>query len=135
MVRNLINALGFVLFGLRSSKTASGSTTLAPNRKAQQWFACLVLIIFTTMHIQSLYDQEDDRARERRKIPLLIGDRHARWFVAISVLFWSFVAPVFWYLRLLGCVFPVVKGLLIAIQLLRFRSVEDDRITFKAWCL
>ena len=135
VTRNMINALGFVLFGLGASKIASGSIPMAPNQDAQHWFALLVLVIFTTMHIQDLYDQEGDRARERRTIPLLIGDQLARHSVAIPVLFSSFVAPWFWDLGLVGYGFPALGGLVIVLRLLVFRSVEEDRMTFKFWCL
>lgn len=66
------------------------------NEKGQQWHWMIGVIVFTTLQVQDLCDQEGDRDRGRRTIPVIFGDNVARWTVAIPIAFWSYVAPSFW---------------------------------------
>lgn len=53
-------------------------------------------VILTTMQVQDLKDQEDDRARDRLTAPLVTGDASTRWTIALPVLSFSIGCPAFW---------------------------------------
>lgn len=138
--RNLINALGFCLFGLGGATIASGghldnvafATLTAP---APKWFLLIATTIFTTMHSQDMYDQEGDAVRNRLTIPLVIGDGLARWTIFAPVLCWSVAAPMFWDLGVWGFASPLFFGALVAVRTVVYRSVKQDRTTFQMWCV
>ena len=115
---------------------SSGATLVACqgfllNQKAYQWIAIIGAIVFSTLSMQDMSDQEGDRACGRRTAPLVLGDWAARWAIGVPVLAWSVVCPAFWRLGFNGYVVPVVLGFLVGFRLLLFRSVASDKITWK----
>ncbi|KAL2043851.1 hypothetical protein N7G274_003371 [Stereocaulon virgatum] len=131
-IRNFINAAGYLSFVYGAVEVAIGSQAILSGTSCQ-WFLLIGGIIFSTVQIQDMPDQEGDKARGRRTLPLVIGDMPARWSIAVFVAFWSLVAPTFWRLGLSGYVLPVVLSGLIAGSLLWKRAVEDDKFSFKIW--
>lgn len=133
--RNFINAGGYLSFIAGAIQVAMSSQTIEYNNTAIKWFALITMIISTTMHTQDLYDQEGDKLRGRKTIPLVFGDVHARYSIAGPVLAWSIFAPAFWGLNLLGFIPPVTMGVIVAMRLLdkSKRGVRDDKRTFKFW--
>ena len=68
------------------------------NTMVWQWYSIVGHAVFSTLQVQEFCDQEGDRARSRRKIPIIMGDRASRWSVAFPVMFWSLYGP--WFLEL-----------------------------------
>ena len=123
-----------------SDDISTTTTTLTLNHAAHKWIGVIYLVIFTTMQIQDVKDQEGDRVRGRSTIPLALGDGLARYSIAIPVLIWSIVGPTFWSLGYLGYVAPIVLGLNVAGRLLYWRGGQDgavaaDTTTWKWWAL
>lgn len=92
-------------------------------------------IVASTVQMQDIPDQEGDRSRGRRTVPLVIGDVEARWKVAITVVLWSFVAPTFWALGIKGQLVTIIPGAVIVVRVMTIRSPGPDMSTFKIWNL
>ena len=73
--------------------------------------------------------------RNRRTLPIVLGDALTRWVNAAVIIAFSLIAPAFWRLGVLGYVFPVVLGVFIAGRTIILKGVVADRKTFKLWCL
>ncbi len=106
------------------------------NREGFIWIALVSAAILTTMAVQDLKDQEGDRLRERRTLPLVIGDASSRAIVAFSVLFWSCVCYLF-FLRLgtawWCCAVPMLPAAVVAVRLALVSGPRADRLTFVVW--
>lgn len=134
LVRNLNNALGYVFFALGSLRIATGWPEFDLVPTAYVWTAMMGTVVTSTIQIQDLQDQEGDKARERRTLPLMIGDVPTRWLTAVVVMMWSLVCPAYWRLSLDGIMVPFGFGCIVAGRVLCFRSVKADEGTFGAWC-
>jgi 4-hydroxybenzoate polyprenyltransferase len=134
LIRNFINALGFQAFGLGTSMVAVDARRHELNWNAALWFPTIGMVVFSTIQTQDMYDQDGDRERGRRTLPLVIGDGPARWATALAVSTWSCLCPLFWGLPWGGYVLPVTVGLCISSRTLCQRSVGADRLTFRIWC-
>ena len=130
--RNLINAAGYLSFTYGAFEVAVGSQAHL-NETACRWFLLIGMIIFSTIQIQDIPDQEGDRARGRKTIPLVIGDMPARWSIALLLPFWSLLAPAFWQLGAVVYLLPLMLSVLISMRVLRQRAVADDKISFRMW--
>ncbi|MCJ1390919.1 hypothetical protein MMC18_003780 [Xylographa bjoerkii] len=135
VVRNLMNVSFYMCAMVGTIEVAAGDSTVAFAPKAWAWFALIGAVVLTTVHVQDLPDQEGDAARGRRTIPLEIGDGRARWSVAVLDLAWSVAAPVFWHKGPAGFILPVGLAGVVAVRLLRKRSVRDDKVTLMIWSL
>jgi 4-hydroxybenzoate polyprenyltransferase len=133
-IRNLINSLGFQTFGLGASMVAADSRHYQLNWNAALWFSMIGAVVFSTVQTQDMYDQEGDRERGRRTLPLVIGDGPARWATALAASTWSFLCPLFWGLPWGAYIVPVLVGLCVSFRTLHLRSVEADKLTFRIWC-
>ena len=132
--RNMLNAGGYLCFMVGSMQIAMGSEVGFSN-VGLRWLGWTWIVISSTMHIQDLYDQAGDRARDRRTIPLVFGDMNARYSLALFVILWSFVAPTLWGVSIAGGLPSAVMGLIISIRLLTKgnRNVSYDKRTFVYW--
>ncbi|KAJ8129222.1 hypothetical protein O1611_g4410 [Lasiodiplodia mahajangana] len=92
-MRNLMNALGITSIGAGATRVACGDLILV-GPTTSWWLLCAAMLA-TTIHAQDLYDQEGDAARGRSTVPLVCGDRVARWSISAGVLFWSVVFPAY----------------------------------------
>ena len=131
LVTNIIIAFAFFLYNLGSLRVACGASSQAEHlmgSAAFGWTAAISAVILTTMHVQDLKDQEGDRAHNRQTVPLVLGDTLARWTIAGSVLFWSWVCALFWGLWIL----PIGTGSYAAYRVLWERGKEADRLSVKA---
>lgn len=111
--QKFLNIVGFTYFlpgPLEILAIGSGSSLLTHPR-AVQWLAPIAFASFTTVHMQYLRDRDGDKLRNRRTVPLAIGDASARWLVVIAVLMWSSLALVFCHLGMAGFLLPVSTGL------------------------
>ena len=133
IVRNIINAAGFMCYSSGSTRVACNDGVVL-NSTAYAWLAIVGAIVFSTLQMQDMADQEGDRARNRGTAPLLLGDGPARWTIAIPVFIWSFVCPWFWGVSALWYLPSVACGGLLAGRVLLLRTVNADKITWKMWC-
>ncbi|VUC21559.1 unnamed protein product [Clonostachys rosea] len=141
-VRNLINSLGYTCFLTGALEAAanqplfflvlSQSTpfSLAP---MASWVAIIAGIVFTTVHSQDMYDQAGDAARQRRTVPLVIGDAPARWMLAVCMVVWGILCPIFWDAATLARVVCAVLAGAVALRSLVLRDVDSDKRTFVVW--
>lgn len=134
IVRNIINAIGFVCYSSGATVVAAGYGKHELNGQSIAWLTVVGLIVFTTLQMQDMADVEGDKARGRRTLPLVHGDAMARWSIAIPVIGWSVFCPRFWQATLIGYILPVVIGMLLSIRILTLRSIAADRLTWKVWC-
>ena len=132
LVRNLINALGYVCFTSGAMEVALGFP-LPVETRLVEWFGVIAVVIFTTVHLQDMYDQLGDRIRGRRTVPLVIGDGPARWMTAITMIFWGYLCPRFWNPAMTVTALSVLLAGTIATRCLLLRTIEADRSTFKLW--
>lgn len=132
IVRNLILGIGFGLYNGGALKIACGNdqSITAPG---YYWIAIISCVIFTTMHVQDMKDKAGDKARGRRLAPLVLGDTAARWTIAVPVVVWSVVCPLFLSVGPLGYFMTCGVGSLIVGRLFMLRSIEADRTTWRLW--
>ena len=132
LVRNLINAGGYVCFTSGAMEVALGYP-LPLERLLVQWFSVVAAVIFTTVHLQDMYDQIGDSMRGRKTVPLVIGDMPARWTIAIPMVFWGYVCPWFWNGGAVMLTLSLLLACTVVARTLLFTSIDDDRLTFKVW--
>ena len=130
LVRNLINALGYLCFTSGAMEVALGFSLPAKTRLVQ-WFGVIAAIVFSTIHLQDMYDQVGDRMRGRKTVPLVIGDGLARWTIVVPMLFWGYLCPHLWSAGSYLSSSSIVLAATVAIRSLLLRTVESDRLTFK----
>ena len=133
VARNFINAFGFMSYSSGATIVACGYGTYSLNSKAYQWLAMIGGIVFTTLQMQDMADQEGDRARDRGTLPLVLGDGFARWTIAIPVFLWTLICPAFWELSPYAYVAPALFGGTVVTRILLLRSVASDKTTWKLW--
>ncbi|CAJ2511291.1 Uu.00g069160.m01.CDS01 [Anthostomella pinea] len=141
LVRNLINALGFTSFG-------TGALEMALNRRMrfepaalmdmgtpslEKWLIVVAAIVFTTVHTQDMYDQEGDAQRGRLTVPLQMGETTARWAIGVFMPCWGLFCPYFWQCGWLGYALTTPLAAAVAYRSLAFRTVEEDKTTFRIW--
>lgn len=134
-LKNFLNAAGFACFlagPLEILALGSGRSLLSYPR-AVQWLALIAFAIFATSHTQDFRDLDGDKLRNRRTVPLAIGDAPARWLVVIAVLLCSFLAPTFWQLGVAGFLLPASTGSVMVFNLLWRRTPKADVLTWKLW--
>lgn len=89
LTRNLINACGFIYFYFGALQVMLGGPELSVFRYLGWWWlAVIALVVFSTVHTQDMYDQRGDAKRNRRTVPLVIGDAPARWTIALPMVVW-----------------------------------------------
>jgi len=133
-VRNLINACGFVCYAAGAMEVALGRP-LPASTTIIWWFFVIAAMVFTSVHSQDMADQEGDQIRGRKSVPLIIGDGPSRWTIAISVSTFSLFCPWFWDLMPWAYLGSVILGASVSLRSLIYRSVKDDKVTFRLWNL
>ncbi|KAL8938661.1 MAG: hypothetical protein Q9216_003781, partial [Gyalolechia sp. 2 TL-2023] len=135
-MRNIINAGGFISFLAGALLVLRGSQQYKYNEQIIAWMTLLGVVVTSTMHVQDLYDQDGDKLRGRKTIPLVFGDYYARRSIAVAVLFWSFALPAYWRLGVFRYTPSVALGLVIATRLAGTPpDVANDKRTYKFWSL
>ncbi|KAI1461568.1 UbiA prenyltransferase family-domain-containing protein [Annulohypoxylon moriforme] len=132
IIRNLINAAGILSFATGAMEVALGNTLLM-NEPSIQWMSILASVIFTTVQTQDLYDMEGDSIRNRKTMPLVIGDSWTRWYTALTISIFSVVCPAYWSMRWYGFVTPLLLGAFITTRTLKWRTPKADKRTFQIW--
>lgn len=128
--RNLIIANAFGLYNVASVRVACGvGSTL--QESGIYWILIISAVIPSTMHLQDLKDVAGDKLRNRQMVPLVWGDSVTRWSVAVPVLAWSVVYPLYLRLGLLAFIFPVTIGIYLAFQMFWMRSHLADHLSWQ----
>ena len=149
VVRNIINAVGFVCYSSGATRVACGYGRCSLNQNAYLWLTIIGGIVFSTLQMQDMgtqassliractnedaADQEGDRARGRRTMPLVIGDYPTRWSIALAVVLWSFICPAFWQLDIYVWMISMSFGGVIALRILLCRGIAEDKLTWLFW--
>lgn len=134
IVRNLLNGFGYICYSSGSMKVATGFGQHDLNGTSTIWLAIIGGIIFTTLQMQDMADVHGDAKRGRKTVPLIYGDRFARWSIAVPVVAWSLICPAFWGVGVFGYVLPIIAAGVFLTRLFKYRSVEDDGLTWWFWC-
>lgn len=133
--RNTLNACAAVTFVLGGTTVAYAGQPFSMNTSAVQWHCMIFGILFTTIQIQDLRDQEGDKERRRSTVPVLFGDKIGRWTVILPMLTWSFVVPLFWALPWWGFLGPCIIGITVCGRLLTLKDVASDKRSYNLWGL
>ncbi|RDA86104.1 hypothetical protein CP532_1167 [Ophiocordyceps camponoti-leonardi (nom. inval.)] len=134
IVREVLLAVSYAVFNAGSLQLAAGSQARI-SRTGMAWLVVVSGIILTTMQVQDLKDQEGDRLRERRTLPLVLGEKLSRGSIAVSVCLWSIVCGRFWALSTRGIVVLLLIAGFVAWRVLtRRRSRDEDRRSWQLWC-
>jgi 4-hydroxybenzoate polyprenyltransferase len=135
LIRNILNGAAIALFCSAASRLATGITLYTLLPQGYLWLTILGFIIASSIQVQDLQDIDGDHARGRRTLPLVYGQDFARWSVAAPVIFWSFFCPIFWQVNVYAFILPVVLGSYVSFGVLRFRTIEADKMSWTLWNL
>ena len=139
LVRNFINACGFVCFFSGALQVAIGGRGFEGRRSESTirllgwWYVVIACIVFSTVQTQDMYDQRGDAARNRKTMPLVIGDMRARWTIAVPMAVWCWAAPWFWASSAPAYIAPVSLGLTVTVRTLWAKNEKQDKVTFLVW--
>ncbi|KAL9043682.1 MAG: hypothetical protein Q9214_003139 [Letrouitia sp. 1 TL-2023] len=141
VVKNLINAGGYTCFSSGAMQIALNPTarnnadgsSISALRLLGWWYVLVACIIFTTVQAQDMCDQLGDASRDRKTVPLVIGDGNARWTIAVAMTVWSIVTPGVWKGPWIGYLLCTGIGAIVAVRTLVYRTVSDDKKTFVIW--
>ncbi|KAL8833477.1 MAG: hypothetical protein Q9170_004251 [Blastenia crenularia] len=134
VVRNLLNGFGYICYSSGSMKVATGFGQNDLNETSSIWLGMIGAIIFTTLQMQDMADVHGDAKRGRMTIPLIYGDRAARWSIAVPVVAWSLICPAFWGVGFMGYMLPIAAAGVFLTRLFLYRTVADDGLTWWFWC-
>lgn len=138
ILRNVVNAAGLCCLGW------GGHTVLETDLNEHiplsldwrlSWVLLTAAVVATTVHAQDMPDVNGDRARQRRTFPLVYGETAARWSLAVLVVLWSVILPVFCnvrnpFVRWL----PVGVGSCISVLTTLYQHESSDRLVWNLWC-
>ena len=132
LVRNAFIAVAYMVWGCGTLKVlVSDRLPLTP--AAHHWLVMIGLVIFTTISMQDLKDQDGDKARGRRTAPLVLGELPTRRLIAAAILFWSAVCPTYWNVPSVVFVGITIFGGFISLRVLLIHSKAADQTTWKLW--
>ncbi|KAF5025983.1 hypothetical protein F66182_1924 [Fusarium sp. NRRL 66182] len=129
---NRVATLRVAITAIQSNKAEALEFT----NKGLGWFLICAALVFTTIQVQDLRDQEGDALIDRQTVPLIIGDSPTRWVTAAAVCLWSVVCSRYWGLGFVGSMVPVTVGLIVAAHMLIYRTRQRDQTSFRllaAW--
>ena len=133
VTRNLLNALGFCGFAWGALEAALGRPLVFQQGAIIVWLGVIAVVVFSTIQVQDMYDQEGDGLRSRKTLPLTIGDGPARWAIAAPMVAWSVLCPQYWRLGNGSRMLVGVLGLAVVCRTLAVRTVKADKLTFIVW--
>lgn len=138
ILRNAIISTAYGVYNYGSVRVAGDlQGPLVLNTLGQTWICVISLVIFSTMHIQDLKDVAGDKSRGRRSAILVLGDKVARWTLALSIMFWSFACP--WAIGLHpsiaspSCLASVSLGLYVSCRILWLKGKKEDATSWRIW--
>lgn len=139
ILRNVVNAAGLCCLGWGAHTVLLATDKSDQSSLPQSWFLKWMLltavVVATTVHAQDMPDMKGDRARKRKTLPLVHGERVARWSLAVLVVLWSVTIPVFSNVQI-----PVVRWLLlgvgsfISVLTTSYQKECSDKLVWNLWC-
>lgn len=136
MARHLIDGFGYRCFNTGALEVAlGGSGVYSLTTSLLVWEAIISGLVFATIYTMDMYDQEGDSSRNRKTVPLVIGDNLGRWSIAFFMTIWLVVCPAYVGAPLIGFTLMLGLGGLISVRYLLLWAVADDKKTFKLWNL
>ncbi|KAF2756594.1 hypothetical protein EJ05DRAFT_502092 [Pseudovirgaria hyperparasitica] len=137
IIRNAINALGFMCYSSGSAAVAVGHGEHDLNSRAYQWIALVGAVVFSTLSMQDMPDIPGDRTKGRKTLPLVHPEIVARWAIGVPVFIWSVYLSVYWELHvdqqiIFGAV--VAVGAVLAARVIFMRGIQADKGSWKMWC-
>lgn len=105
---------------------------------ALRWLVIQGCIVATTIHAMDLPDIDGDRKRNRKTLPLVIGERAARVWLALGCLAWSVLCLVYWDLirtNTIVCLVVLGWSALMAGRAIALWNVDATKRTYKMWCV
>ncbi|KAF2774111.1 hypothetical protein EJ03DRAFT_346748 [Teratosphaeria nubilosa] len=131
IVRNSINAAGYVCFTSGAMEVSLGQRVGLPvQAKLATWFGVLGAVNCSTIQLQDMTDQEGDRVRGRKTLPLVVGDGAARWMTAVPLMTWGFACPAYWGVGMAVRGASLVLVGVVTGRCLALRSVVADAKTY-----
>ncbi|KAI8960146.1 hypothetical protein F5Y11DRAFT_330929 [Daldinia sp. FL1419] len=133
--RNVINAVACACFGWGAyiSLYNFGETV---NTRLCNWIIVTAAVIMTTTHAQDLPDMLGNKARDRKTIHLIYGERWARATLAILVPLWSVSCLVFWNIKSPVAWIPaLLLSSIMSLTAVLCREYSYDEIVWKLLCL
>lgn len=134
VVRNWINGAGYVCFTSGAMEVMLG-VQLPFDTRLAAWFAIVCGVVSSTIHLADMYDQEGDRMRGRKTLPLVVGDAVARWATVLPMLGWGWLCAWYWGNGTFVARLSIAMAGLVAGRCLCFRTVTGDQGTFRLWNL
>lgn len=139
ILRNVVNAAGLSCLGwgghtVLLSKDASDRSHLSQDWLLH-WILVTAAVVATTVHAQDMPDMKGDRARQRKTLPLVYGERVGRWSLAILVVIWSVILPVLCNVQI-----PVMRwlplgvGSFISVLTTSYQDEYSDKLVWNLWC-
>lgn len=140
MLRNLLNCIGIACFYAGPLEIATKSSIFSGDMKAFIWLLVLAGAMSTTIHAQDFRDIEGDRVSGRRTVPLFIGDKIARAFLAVGITGWTALSCWLWDLGSVehpwpSCIPACVTGFIVIYSFYRNKTREGDRRSWKLYPL
>ncbi|KAI9657687.1 MAG: hypothetical protein M1821_002863 [Bathelium mastoideum] len=134
LTRDILLAIVLGVWNIGSLRATIGPQAEI-TRQGYVWIALLSAVILTTAQAQDLKDQEGDKTRGRKNIPLVFGDAFSRWSIAIGVIVWSFICLAFWGFDFLAVLSTFSLAGTTAYRFLWLRNTKADKTSWKWWCL
>lgn len=134
ILRNALIAVGYGLYSSAALRIMTGplhTVTLRGN----YWICIITVMMFVTQHICDIKDAEGDKLRGRKSAPIVLGDEHVRWSVAIPILLCSLLCPWFFDTDVVSYSATFGMGALVAYRTLMYRDLKSDKVTWKLWAL
>ena len=92
-------------------------------------------VIATTVHAQDIPDMKGDQARQGKTLPLLYGERVARWSLAVLVVLWSVILPVSCNVQApIARWLPLGVGSSISVLTTWYHHERSDKLVWNLWC-
>ena len=134
--KNFINACGFVCYFSGALDVILARSSFEHySAKDITWLLIVFGLVFSTVQSQDFADVEGDRLRQRKTMPLQIGDTEARIFTAACVTLWTVVCCWFWTSRPPIGIMYFTLGAHVATRTLKWKSATEDKKTFLLWNL
>lgn len=139
MLRNMVNAAGLCCLGWGGHNVLLAKEARDQAPLSQDWLLHWILVtaavIATTVHAQDMPDMKGDGARQRKTLPLVYGEGVARWSLAVLVLLWSVILPVFCNVQSPAVRWlPLGVGSFISVLTTLYQHESSDKLVWNLWC-
>ncbi|KLO12994.1 hypothetical protein SCHPADRAFT_874683 [Schizopora paradoxa] len=128
VIRNLVNALGFVSFEVGASLIA-GNNRRSLDSIARISILCSAGIFFTTIQSQDFKDVEGDALIGRKTIPI-VHPKFAAPTLALALLIWSALLAYVWQMDVLTAIPACALSLWVGVCFVTSKRVEEYQRSF-----